>query len=154
MSSFNSLNKVMILGRLGRDPEKKYSAAGTAICNISVATSERVKKGNDFEEKTEWHRVILFGSQAENASKFLKKGSLVFIEGRIQSRSYQDKEGNDRYITEIISNMIRFLDVKDSGDPYRVYQGGEQKDSGGNKEQPDTSSEPAGIDEDEDDLPF
>ncbi len=152
MSSYSSLNKVMLLGRLGRDPEIKYSASGTAICNLSVATSESIKKGNDFEEKTEWHRVVVFGSQAENASKFLKKGSLVFIEGRIQYRSYQDKDGNDRYTTEIVSNMVRFLDLKDSSGQERTYQ------SSGNAvpsdDKPAKNEEPASIDNEEDDLPF
>jgi single-strand DNA-binding protein len=152
MSSYSSLNKVMLLGRLGRDPEIKYAASGTAICNLSLATSERVKKGNDYEDKTEWHRVVVFGSQAENASKFLKKGSLVFVEGRIQSRSYQDKDGNERYMTEIISNIIRFLDLKDSGDTGRVYQSGTSNAPENDKQEPSPSI-PAGMDE-EDDLPF
>jgi single-strand DNA-binding protein len=153
MSSYSSLNKVMLLGRLGRDPEIKYSAAGTAICNISVATSENIKKGNDFEEKTEWHRIVVFGSQAENTSKFLKKGSLVFIEGRIQYRSYQDKDGNDKYVTEIIANMVRFLDLKESGGSDRTYQS-----SSSPAAKPESSekqpSEPTSIDNEEDDLPF
>jgi len=152
MSSYSSLNKVMLLGRLGRDPEIKYASSGTAICNLSLATSERVKKGSDFEDKTEWHRIVVFGSQAENASKFLKKGSLVFVEGRIQSRSYQDKDGNERYMTEIISNIIRFLDLKDSGDSERVYQSGSTAPKV-EKLEADTA-EPSGIEGEEDDLPF
>ncbi|HNZ52984.1 MAG TPA: single-stranded DNA-binding protein [bacterium] len=149
MSSFNSLNKVLLLGRLGRDPEKKYTGSGTAVCNFSVATSESVKKGTGYEEKTEWHKIIVFGNQAENVSKFVKKGSLVFIEGRIQSRSYQDKDGNEKYVTEIVANTIRFLDIKESADSERVYHNKETKN-----EQPSQPSEnTAGIAE-EDDLPF
>lgn len=151
MSSFNSLNKVMILGRLGRDPEKKYTASGVAVCNFSVATSESVKKGSSFEEKTEWHKIIVFGNQAETVSKYVKKGSLVFIEGKIQSRSYQDKEGHEKYVTEIIANSVRFLDLKEGGSSERVYHPKE-----GNAEQSGESSEsaPAMIEGDEDDLPF
>ena len=85
----SGLNKVMLIGRLGRDPEIRYSANNTPICNFSLATSDRIRKGDNFEEKTEWHRIVVFGNQAENASKFLKKGSLVFVDGKIQSRTYQ-----------------------------------------------------------------
>lgn len=151
MSSFNSLNKVMILGRLGRDPEKKYTTSGIAVCNFSVATSESVKKGTSFEEKTEWHKIIVFGNQAETVSKYVKKGSLVFIEGRIQSRSYQDKEGHEKYITEIIANSVRFLDMKESGSSDRVYQ---PKETAAGSNETSTPSEPVSIDSEEDDLPF
>lgn len=148
MSSFNSLNKVMLLGRLGRDPEKKYTGSGIAVCNFSLATSESVKKGTGYEEKTEWHKIIVFGNQAENVTKFVKKGSLVFIEGRIQSRSYQDKEGNEKYVTEIIANLVRFLDAKEPADPERTYQQKNEKDDS----VPDVTND-AEITE-EDDLPF
>lgn len=152
MTSFNSLNKVMLLGRLGRDPEKKYTTSGIAVCNFSVATSESVKKGTAYEEKTEWHKVIVFGNQAETVSKFLKKGSLVFLEGRIQSRSYQDKDGNEKHITEIIANTVRFLDMKEAGPSERVYL---PKDAGTEAAHENTpNSEPAGIESEEDDLPF
>ena len=148
MSSFNSLNKVMLLGRLGRDPEKKYTNSGVAVCNFSLATSESVKKGNSWEDKTEWHKIVVFGNQAENVSKFVKKGSLVFVEGRIQSRSYQDKDGNDKYVTEIVSNLIRFLDMKDPQEGERTYQpGGEPKKSEPNQPVVD-------LEDDDDDLPF
>ena len=113
MSSFNSLNKVMLLGRLGRDPETKTTGTGLIISNFSMATSESVKKGDSWEEKTEWHKIVVFGKQAENVQKFCKKGSLVFIEGRIQNRSYQDKDGNEKYITEVVANLVRFLDSKE-----------------------------------------
>ena len=121
----SGLNKVMLIGRLGRDPEIRYSANNTPICNFSLATSERVRKGETFEEKTEWHRIVVFGNQAENASKFLKKGSLVFVDGKIQSRSYQDKDGNERNVFEIIANSVNFLDLKDSSSApqsERTYQ--------------------------------
>ena len=148
MSSFDSLNKVMLLGRLGRDPEKKYTNSGVAVCNFSLATSESVKQGNSWEDKTEWHKIVVFGNQAENVSKFVKKGSLVFVEGRIQSRSYQDKDGNEKYVTEIVANLIRFLDMKDSGDSDRTYQSGDSSDKA------DPKPPVVDLEEDDDDLPF
>ncbi len=117
MSSFNSLNKVMLLGRLGRDPESKATNSGLSVCNFSLATSESVKKDEEWVERTEWHKIVIFGKLAENTAKFCKKGSQVFIEGRIQTRSYQDKEGNDKYITEVVASIVKFLDTKEqSGD--------------------------------------
>jgi len=115
--SFNSMNKVMLLGRLGRDPEMKYSQGGTAICNFSVATSESFKKGDDWDERTEWHRIVVFGAQAENCSKFLSKGSQVFLEGRIQTREYDDRDGNKKSITEIVANTVKFMDAKGEKKP-------------------------------------
>jgi len=115
MASYNSLNKVMIMGRLGRDPEIRYSANNFPIANFSVATSENVKdQSGNYVEKTTWHNIVVLGNQAENCSKFLKKGSMVFVEGRIQNRKYQDKNGIEKYVSEIISNMVRFLDSRES----------------------------------------
>jgi len=148
----SGLNKVMLIGRLGRDPEMRYSANNTPICNFSLATSERIRKGDSFEEKTEWHKIVIFGNQAENASKFLKKGSLVFIDGKIQSRSYQDKDGNERNVTEIIANSINFLDSKDTmqpSQPERTYQQ-TPKDSG----QAQSAGNAPKFDSEDDDLPF
>ena len=149
----SGLNKVMLIGRLGRDPEIRYSSNNTPICNFSIATSERIRKGDNFEEKTEWHRIVVFGNQAENASKFLKKGSLVFVDGKIQSRTYQDKDGNERNVFEIIANSLNFLDPRDSNfqsQPERTYQN-TQKDA----DQPQQSQGNAPkFDNDDDELPF
>lgn len=146
----SGLNKVMLIGRLGRDPEIRYSSNNTPICNFSLATSERIRKGDSFEEKTEWHRIVVFGNQAENASKFLKKGSLVFVDGKIQSRTYQDKDGNERNVFEIVANSLNFLDPKDSGMPAeRTYQN-TQKDS----DQPQSQGNAPKFDGDDDELPF
>lgn len=147
----SGLNKVMLIGRLGRDPEIRYSSNNTPICNFSIATSERVKKGDNFEEKTEWHRIVVFGNQAENASKFLKKGSLVFVDGRIQSRTYQDKDGNERTVFEIIANSLNFLDPKDNmnGQPERTYQ---QNPKDGDTA-PQSGNAPK-FDNEDDELPF
>ena len=108
-----SVNKVMLLGRLGADPELRYSQNQTAICNLSLATSER-RKGADgqWTESTEWHRIITFGKTAENCSNYLAKGRQVFIDGRIQTRKWQDKQGQDRYTTEIVANNVQFIGSK------------------------------------------
>ena len=148
----SGLNKVMLIGRLGRDPEIRYSSNNTPICNFSLATSERVRKGDNFEEKTEWHRIVVFGNQAENASKFLKKGSLVFVYGKIQSRTYQDKDGNERNVVEIIANSLNFLDPKENsfnGQPERTYQ---QNPKDG-EAQPQAGNAPK-FDNEDDELPF
>ena len=147
----SGLNKVMLIGRLGRDPEIRYSSNSTPICNFSLATSERVRKGDNFEEKTEWHRIVVFGNQAENASKFLKKGSLVFVDGKIQSRTYQDKDGNERSVFEIIANSLNFLDPKDNmgGQSERTYQQNPKE----GEAQPQAGNAPK-FDNEDDELPF
>ena len=105
------VNKAIIVGNLGNDPEIRYSANGNAIASISVATSDRWKDKNTGEqqERTEWHRVKLFSRLAELAGEYLKKGSQVYIEGRIQTSKYQDKDGNDRWSTEIVAREMTFL---------------------------------------------
>jgi single-strand DNA-binding protein len=95
-----SLNKVMLIGRLGRDPELKYSQSGQAVCTMSVATDESYTKDGNKVEQTEWHRVVVFARQAENVANYLKKGSQAFIEGKLQTRQWQDKDGQTRYTTE------------------------------------------------------
>jgi len=106
-----SVNKVILIGHLGKDPEVRYSAGGSAVANITVATNEswRDKASGEKQEKTEWHRVVFFGKLAEIASEYLKKGSQVYIEGRLQTRKWQDKEGQDRYTTEIVANNMTML---------------------------------------------
>src|SRR6059058_2218664 len=105
-----SVNKVIIVGNLGRDPETRYMPEGGAITNISVATTEKWKdKNGEMQEKTEWHRVAFFGKLAEIAGEYLKKGSQVYVEGRLQTRKWQDKEGQDKYTTEIIADRMQML---------------------------------------------
>lgn len=148
----SGLNKVMLIGRLGRDPEIRYSSNNTPICNFSLATSERIRKGDGSEERTEWHRIVAFGSQAENASKFLKKGSLVFVDGKIQSRTYQDKDGNEKTVVEIIANSLNFLDPKDNnfnGQNERTYQQNPKE----GEAQPQAGNAPK-FDNEDDELPF
>lgn len=109
----SSLNKVMLIGHLGKDPEVKYTTSGTAVCNFSLATSESFKdKSGEKQEKTEWHNIQMWSKLAEICGEYLKKGSSVYIEGRIQTRKWQDKEGNDRYTTEIVGERMQMLGGK------------------------------------------
>lgn len=105
------VNKVMLIGHLGRDPDVRYSASGQAVANITLATSESWKDKNtgDKQERTEWHRVVFFGRLAEIAGEYLKKGMQVYVGGRLQTRKWQDKEGNDRYTTEIVAADMQML---------------------------------------------
>ena len=105
------INKVIVLGNLGADPDARYMPNGNAVTNISVATTDswKDKESGERQEKTEWHRVVFFGRLAEIASEYLKKGSQVYVEGRIQTRKWEDKEGNDRWTTEIVANDMQML---------------------------------------------
>lgn len=106
-----SINKVIIIGNLGKDPEVRYMPSGSAICNVTVATSRqwKNKESGDKMEETEWHRVSLFDRQAEIAGEYLKKGSSVYFEGRLKTRKWTDKEGVERYTTEIIADVMQLL---------------------------------------------
>jgi len=111
-----SVNKVILVGRLGRDPETRYTSGGQAVANFSVATDESYKDRNgERQKRTEWHKIVVWGKQAEIAQQYLKKGSLVFIEGRIQSREWQDKEGQKRTSFEIVANNFRMLGGRGEG---------------------------------------
>ncbi|MBI5445475.1 MAG: single-stranded DNA-binding protein [Deltaproteobacteria bacterium] len=103
------VNKVILIGNLGKDPEVRYTQGGTAVGNFSLATTERRKQGETWADHTEWHNIVVFGRQAELSSQYLQKGSTVYVEGRLQTRKWQDKEGNNRYMTEIVVNDIQFL---------------------------------------------
>lgn len=124
------LNKVMIIGRLGRDPEIRYSQQGTAICNMAIATSEtwNDKDAGEKHEKTEWHRVIVFGKQAETCGKYLAKGSQAYFEGRLQTRQWE-KDGHTHYTTEIVVSNFQFLGGGQRND------GGDQQPQGGGQQQ-------------------
>src|SRR5215813_12799529 len=151
-----SVNKVIIIGNLGRDTETRYMPDGGAITNISVATTDKWKdKNGEMQEKTEWHRVAFFGKLAEIAGEYLKKGSQVYVEGRLQTRKWQDKDGQDKYTTEIVANQMQMLGSRQGmggGAPDRGEGGGERQ-----------AREPAGkapaksggkFDDFEDDIPF
>ncbi|MBD3609600.1 MAG: single-stranded DNA-binding protein [Gammaproteobacteria bacterium] len=112
------VNKVILVGNLGRDPEVRYMPAGGAVANITIATSEtwKDKQTGQQNEKTEWHRVVMFNRLAEIAGEYLKKGAKVYIEGRLQTRKWQDQQGQDRYTTEIVVNEMQMLDSRGTGD--------------------------------------
>ena len=140
------LNKAQIIGRLGQDPEVRYTQSNTAVATLSVATSERYKdKNGEQQEKTEWHRVVAWARLAEICQEYLKKGSLVYIEGTIQTREWEDKDGVKRYTTEIKALSMQMLDSKGGSAP-----------TGNRSEKPNSSAEPEPIvDEDGgDDLPL
>jgi single-strand DNA-binding protein len=111
-----SVNKVILVGRLGRDPETRFTSGGQAVANFSLATDESYKDRNgERQKRTEWHKIVVWGKQAEIAQQYLKKGSLVFVEGRIQSREWQDKEGQKRTSFEIVANNFRMLGGRSEG---------------------------------------
>ncbi len=111
------VNKVILIGNLGKDPEIRYFPSGDAVCNVSIATTDSWtdKQSNEKKEHTEWHNLVFKKKLAEIVAQYLKKGSKVYVEGSIRSRKYQDKEGKDRYITEIIVNDMQMLDGKPGG---------------------------------------
>lgn len=113
-----SINKVIIIGNLGRDPEVRFMPNGTAVCNLAVATTRswKDKQSGDKMEETEWHRVSLFDRLAEIAGEYLKKGSPVYIEGRLKTRKWQDKDGKDNYTTEIMAESLQLLGGRDGGE--------------------------------------
>jgi single-strand DNA-binding protein len=153
-----SVNKVILLGNLGRDPETRYTADGAAITNISVATTRRYKNAaGEQQEETEWHRVSFFGRLAEIAGEYLRKGRPVYVEGRIRTRKYQDKEtGQDRFSTEIVAESMQLLGSRegmgggdvDSGDEARVAPAA--KSAG----RPTAQKPATNIADMDDDIPF
>ena len=113
------VNKVILVGNLGQKPEMRYTATQTAVANLSIATTEswKDKESGENRDETEWHRVVFFGNLAEIAEKYLDKGSSIYVEGKIQTRKWQDKDGNDRYTTEILGNQLTMLGSRNTSDP-------------------------------------
>ncbi len=151
------LNKVMLIGNLGRDPELRYTQNGQAVANFTLATNESWKnKSGEREERTEWHRIVVWGRQAEVARDYLAKGRQIFVEGRIQTREWEDKDGQKRYTTEVVATSFVMLGRRDGADG--AYEstgqqapGADSADSGG----PGAPSEPApGPAGGSDDIPF
>ena len=124
----SGVNKVILIGRLGQDPETKFMPNGNAVTNISVATSEKWKDKTTGQpqEKTEWHRVVFFNKLAEVAGQYLTKGSNVYIEGKLETRKWQDKSGADRYTTEVKAHAMQMLDSKGEGQPQQAQQAPQQ----------------------------
>lgn len=145
----SSLNKAMLIGRLGQDPEVRYTQSNTAVANFSLATNERFKDRNgEWQERTEWHRIVAWGRTAEICQEYLKKGSLVYVEGPIQTNEWEDKEGQKRYTTEIKAQFMRMLDSR--GD----QPGGGGAPSKPGKNTPASAEIDDSFDDMDDDLPF
>jgi single-strand DNA-binding protein len=156
-----SVNKVILIGNLGRDPEIRYLPSGDAVANFSIATTEKWKdKGGEMQEQTEWHRIAFFGRQAEICGEYLRKGSSVYVEGRLQTRKWTDKDGNERYTTEIRGDRMQMLGGRGGGgttaemrEPdYAMSEGG----APARKAAPaaGAAKKSSGIDDLDDDIPF
>ncbi|CAK0777502.1 Single-stranded DNA-binding protein [Gammaproteobacteria bacterium] len=151
------LNKVTLIGRLGADPEVRYLASGDPVATISLATSRiwKDKATGERKEETEWHRVVFFKGTAKTVGEHLKKGSLIYVEGRIRTNKWQDNNGVDRYTTEIIAETMKFLESKGDGSSnrppvssYEAQQGAPRTAPAGNE------APPANYDDFDDDIPF
>jgi len=147
------INKVILIGNLGRDPEVRYTASGSAVANVAVATSEswKDKQTGEKREQTEWHRVVLFGKLGEIAGEYLKKGAKVYIEGRLQTRKWQGQDGQDRYTTEIVASDMQMLDSRGQGGGGVAFDEG--RPSAASREPAPEYGGPPGGDFD-DDIPF
>jgi len=167
------VNKVIVVGNLGKDPEMRYMPSGGAVANLTIATSESWKDKNTGEqrEETEWHRVVMFNRLGEIAGEYLKKGSKIYIEGRLKTRKWQDNNGQDRYTTEIVASEMQMLDSRGSGGGGGDFGGGQQgggyqkpnQNQGGTypqqgqqPQQQPQNQQPAsnGFDDFDDDIPF
>jgi single-strand DNA-binding protein len=152
-----SVNKVILIGNLGADPETRYLPSGDAIANIRIATTEKFKdKSGALQEHTEWHRISFFGRQAEIAGEYLKKGSPVYVEGRIRTRKWQDKEGQDRYSTEIVGDRMQLLGSRGGGaeNMARSEPMAATASAGGGDKRAAPAKKGGGFDEMDDDIPF
>jgi len=152
------VNKVILIGNLGNDPDVRYTASGAAVANISLATAEswRDKESGEQQERTEWHRVVFFGRLAEIVAEYLKKGSQIYVEGRLQTRKWQDKDGKDRYSTEIVANEMQMLGSRSGGSSNQSYMDQtpphDESMSPGDKPQKTTAK--SKDDDFDDDIPF
>lgn len=177
------VNKVILVGNCGQDPETRYTASGSAITNLNIATSDtwKDKQTGQQQERTEWHRVVFFNRLAEIAGEYLRKGSKVYVEGRLQTRKWQDQGGQDRYTTEIVASEMQMLDSRSdagqsaggygaapSGGDYSApgmgsqgsnpqgsgFQGGGQQNAGGQQNRPAPANPAPDMDSFDDDIPF
>ncbi len=155
-----SVNKVILMGNLGRDPEVRFMPNGDAVCNFSIATTDSWKdKAGERQEKTEWHNIVMYRRLAEIAGEYLKKGRPVYLEGRLQTRKWQTKEGHDRYTTEVIADSMQMLGGRD-GSPAQELQPSSQPEARDEFDQTpprnnqSDSSNSSSFDEFEDDIPF
>ena len=162
-----SINKVILIGNLGRDPEVRYTPSGAAVCNLRLATTRNWKnrESGEKQEETEWHSVVLYDRQAEIAGEYLKKGRPVYIEGRLKTRKWQDKEGNDRYTTEIVADTMQLLGgregmgggASEEGGGGGGYSRGEERSAPAQRpapSKPAAAKSATGFDDMDDDIPF
>ena len=141
------INKVIIIGNLGRDPEVRYTQSGSAVCKLSVAVAERVKKGDEWTEHTEWVRVVVFGKTAENAGEYLAKGRQVYVEGRLSTSKYTDKDGIEKHSTEVVASTLLYLGGG-------AGQGGQRREAPQREAPRDLPPPAPGVGFIDDDLPF
>lgn len=151
-----SVNKVILIGRLGKDPETRYMTSGEAVTNATLATSENWKdKSGEKQEKTEWHNLVFYRRLAEIAGEYLKKGSQIYVEGKLQTRKWQTKEGQDRYTTEIVVNEMTMLGGKQSGaGSFEVVETKPASSSGGKAPAKSAPAAKGSFDNFDDDIPF
>lgn len=160
-----SVNKAILVGNLGKDPELRYTPSGTAVCTFSLATTERFKnKQGEQQEKTEWHNIVVWAGLAEICGKYLTKGKQIYIEGRIQNRSYDDRDGNKRYISEIVANEMQMLSRagdqggSSGGGGYSAPENNASAGGGGGYSAPQSNASAGGPEEPpfnpDDDIPF
>jgi single-strand DNA-binding protein len=154
-----SVNKVILVGNLGKDPETRYATSGSAICNITLATSRqwKDKATGEKREETEWHRVVFYDRLAEIAGEYLKKGRPVYVEGRLKTRKWQDKEGQDRYTTEVVADEMQLLGSREGGgggDAEFGGSGGGAARPGSGASKPAAAPKKADPSDFDDDIPF
>ncbi len=151
-----SINRATIIGNVGRDPELRYSAAGAAVCNITVATSRNWKDKTSGEkvEETEWHRVVFYDRLAEIAGEYLKKGRSVYVEGRLKTRKWTDKDGVERYTTEIVAENMQMLGVRDDAEQPAGRSDRSERPAQRQAPKPAPKSSASGFDDMDDDIPF
>ena len=148
------VNKVILVGNLGKDPETRYTAGGSAVTNVSLATTDawKDKQSGEQQERTEWHRVVFWGRLAEIAAEYLRKGSQIYMEGRIQTRKWQDKDGQDRWSTEIVGNEMQMLGSRGGGQSAPPdFDSGRSQDPGPSGASPKKA---AAVEDFDDDIPF
>ena len=149
-----SVNKVILVGNLGKDPELRYTSSGKAVCNFTVATSERYKdQDGEAQEKTEWHSIVVWEKLAEICGKYLEKGKQIYREGKLQTRKWQDRDGNDRYTTEVVCYSMQMLGRKDDNDrPEPRSQQSEQRPA--SQTAPSQRQQREQYEAPQDDIPF
>ena len=140
-----SLNKVMLIGNVGQDPELRYTPDGNPVANFSIAVNRRRKVGDEFKDETEWFNIVCFSRTAENVNQYLSKGQKVYVEGRFQSSEYVGQDGNQRKSFEVIANDVTFLSTKSEA---------ESINQSSNQNQPTSGSKPADSDDEDKDLPW